>query len=85
MDIENISQIDFFIRSYKNKNLLLEVDNLIIIDANLNSINKFKNSTYQLNEICQNMNTSEMQQTWQNLFNKQVKYSVNRIKEKKQN
>lgn len=85
MDIENISQIDFFIRSYKNKNLLLEVDNLIIIDANLNSINKFKNSTYQLNEICQNINNSEMQQTWQNLFNKQVKYSVNRIKEKKQN
>ena len=85
MDIENISQIDFFIRSYKNKNLLLEVDNLIIIDANLHSINKFKNSTYQLNEICQNMSTSEMQQTWQNLFNKQVKYSVNRIKEKKQN
>lgn len=85
MDIENISQIEFFIKNNKNKNLLLDIDNLIIVDTNLNTINKFKNSTYKLNEVFHNIENNEIQETWQNLFNKQIKYSVNRIKDKKKN
>ncbi len=81
MEVEDLAKIDFFIRTSNIKNSILEVDSLILGDGNTSSLAKFKDAAYKLNEI-ENLNCSlNEKQTWQNLFSKQVKYSVARAKE----
>lgn len=81
MEVEDLAKIDFFIRTSNIKNAILEVDSLILGEGNNSCISKFKDAAYRLNEI-ENLNCNETEQkTWQNLFNKQVKFSVNRAKE----
>ncbi len=83
MDIEDIAKLDLFLRTNNGNKTLLDIESLIIAEGDSQAINKFKDSAYRLNEI-NNLNVSEeLKQTWQNLFNKQVKYSVNRAKSKR--
>lgn len=82
MEIEDIAQIDLFLRTFGDKSLF-KVEDLIIADGNIEAINKFKEAAYNLNELQNSNAPKELIETWQNLFNKQVKFSVNRAKEKR--
>jgi hypothetical protein len=81
MEVEDLAKIDFFIRTSNIKNPILEVDSLILGDGNTTSLSKFKDAAYKLNEIENIKFSNNEKQTWQNLFNKQVKFSVARAKE----
>lgn len=83
MDIEDIAKIDLFLRSNCGLEHILDVDSLIVVSNDQNSVNKLKDAAYRL----QNLNNpcpETIHKTWQNLFVKQVRYSVNRAKQKNQ-
>lgn len=82
MEIEDISKIDLFLKINQNFQSILDIDNLIIIDNDPNSIKDLKNSAYRLTKIENDNNNDELFQTWKYLFSKQVKFSVQRAKEK---
>lgn len=81
MEVEDLAKIDYFIRTSTIKNSILEVDSLILGDGSTSSLAKFKDAAYKLNEIENHNCSSTEKQTWQNLFGKQVKFSVARAKE----
>ena len=80
MEVEDLAKIDFFIRTSNIKNPILEVDSLILGDGETSSLAKFKDAAYKLNELDNNKGSATDKQTWQNLFGKQVKFSVARAK-----
>ncbi len=80
MEVEDLAKIDFFIRTSNIKNPILEVDSLILGGCDTSSLSKFKDAAYKLNEIDNNKVNETEKKTWQNLFGKQVKFSVSRAK-----
>lgn len=82
MDIEDIAKIDLYLRIKNGKEHILDTNALIISDNDPQAVNKLKDAAYRLNEI-KNDASEEVQQTWQNLFSKQVRYSVSRAKNKR--
>lgn len=82
MEIEDIAKIDLFLRSKNGLENILDVENLIIASGDPNCINKLKDGAYRLHSL-DNPGPDEIKQTWQNLFTKQVRFSVNRAKIKK--
>jgi hypothetical protein len=82
MDIEDIAKLDLYLRSQKGLQHILDIENLIIVDNDPNSVTKLKDAVHRLNEI-DNTAPQEIKETWHNLFNKQVRYSVTRVKQKK--
>lgn len=82
MEIEDIAKIDLFLKSQNGLNNILDVENLIIAAGDPNCINKLKDGAYRLHTL-DNPSSDEIKQTWQNLFTKQVRFSVNRAKHKK--
>jgi hypothetical protein len=83
MDIEDIAKIDLFLKLKNGTQNILDIDDLIIADNDSQAIQKLKESAYRLNEIDTSYSPEELFLTWQNLFTKQVRYSVNRTKIKK--
>jgi hypothetical protein len=82
MEIEDITQIDLFLRSKNGLQHLLDIDALIVVSNDQDSVTKLRDAAYRLNEIT-SQTAEPLKQTWQSLFSKQVRYSVNRAKEKK--
>lgn len=84
MEIEDIAKLDLYLRSKNGRQHLLDTESLIIADNDANAVNKLKDAAYRLNEI-DNSAPDEIKQTWQNLFSKQVRFSVTRAKNKRKN
>lgn len=82
MDIENIAKLDLFLKSQNGFQNIYDIDNLIVSENDQNSATKLKNAAYNLQNI-KNISTEEVRATWSNLFGKQVRYSVNRVKQKR--
>lgn len=83
MEIEDIAKMDLCLRLQDGRQNLLYIDALIIADNDPQSVNKLKEAAYKLHEI-EGINASEeIKQTWNNLFTKQVRYSVTRAKDKR--
>ena len=82
MDIENIAKLDLFLKSHNGFHNIYNIDNLIVTENDQNAATKLKNAAYNLQEI-QNVSIEEIKATWSNLFGKQVRYSVNRVKQKR--
>lgn len=82
MDIENIAKLDLFLKSQNGFKNIYDIDNLIVTENDQNSATKLKNAAYSLQSL-QNIATEEIRATWSNLFGKQVRYSVNRVKQKR--
>jgi hypothetical protein len=60
----------------------LDIDSLIIIENDQNAATKLKDSAYRLQNLA-NPTAEEIKATWSNLFGKQIRYSVNRVKQKR--
>lgn len=82
MDIEDIAKIDLYLRAQNGSQHLLDVDDLIVADNDTYAVTKLKDAAYRLNHV-NNPAPEEIRATWTNLFSKQVRYSVNRVKQKK--
>ena len=83
MEIEDIAKLDLYLKAKNGKTHILDVESLIIADNDSQAVTKLKDAAYRLNEI-ESLNVpSELKQTWQNLFTKQVKFSVSRAKNKR--
>lgn len=82
MEIEDIAKMELFLRSKNGLENILDVENLIIASGDSNCVNKLKEGAYRLYSL-DNEGPDEIKQTWQNLFTKQVRFSVNRAKQKK--
>lgn len=82
MDIENIAKLDLFLKSQNGFQIIYDIDNLIVTENDQNAATKLKNAAYNLQNI-PNVSTEEIRATWSNLFGKQVRYSVNRVKQKR--
>jgi hypothetical protein len=82
MDIEEIAKIDLYLRAKNGLQHLMDVEALIIAEQDTNAVTKLKDAAYRLNDV-NNPAPEEIQATWANLFSKQVRYSVNRAKQKK--
>lgn len=82
MDIEDIAKLDLYLRLKNGLSHILDVESLIVVENDPNAVNKLRDAAYRLNEIA-NPAPEEIKQTWQNLFTKQVRYSVTRAKNKK--
>ena len=82
MDIEEIAKIELFLKSQQGLDNLLNVEKLIVVEKDENAINKLKDGAYKLHSL-DNSSSQELKETWQNLFTKQVKFSVNRAKNMK--
>jgi hypothetical protein len=82
MDIENIAKLDLFLKKQNGFQNIFAVDNLIVIENDQNAAKKLKDAAYLLQNI-PNTTTEEIRATWSNLFGKQVRYSVNRVKQKR--
>jgi hypothetical protein len=83
MEIEDIAKLDLYLRSKNGRQHLLDTDSLIIADNDAQAVNKLKDAAYRLNELDSSVVPEEIKQTWQNLFTKQVRYSVSRAKNKR--
>lgn len=83
MEIEDIAKIDLYLRMKNGKQNLLQTEALIIIENDQQAVNKLKEAAYKLNEINNTNVPEEIKQTWQNLFTKQLRFSVARAKEKR--
>lgn len=81
MSIEEIAQIDLFVRT-AGSGFLFDIDLLIISDEDPNSVVKFKNAVSRLMQLAEIEAEPNLKETWQNLFSKQVRSSVNRAKQK---
>lgn len=82
MDIENIAKLDLFLKTQNGFQNIYDIDNLIVTENDQNAATKLKNAAYNLQSI-PNPSTEEVRATWSNLFGKQVRYSVNRVKQKR--
>ena len=82
MDIESIAKLDLFLKSQNGFQNIYNIDNLIISENDQNAATKLKNAAYNLQGIT-NVSVDEIKATWSNLFGKQVRYSVNRVKQKR--
>lgn len=82
MDIESIAKLDLFLKSQNGFQNIYDIDNLIVTENDQNAATKLKNAAYNLQNI-PNASTEEIRSTWSNLFGKQVRYSVNRVKQKR--
>lgn len=82
MDIEDIAKIDLYLRAKNGLQHLTDVDALIIADNDSNAVTRLKDAAYRLHEV-NNPAPEEIRATWTNLFSRQVRFSVNRAKQKK--
>lgn len=82
MDVDKIAKLDMYIRTKNGSQNILDIDSLIVSDIEPQTILKFKNSAKRLAEYDVDHVEEELKETWKNLFNKQVKYSFNEIKNK---
>lgn len=82
MDIENIAKLDLFLKNQNGFQNIYAIDNLIVTENDQNAAKKLKDAAYLLQNI-PNLSTEEVRATWSNLFGKQVRYSVNRVKQKR--
>ena len=78
MNIEEIAQIDAFLRQQQGTQNILDLDALIVTKDS-SSVLKLKEAAQRLNLITTPA-TEEIKHTWKNLFTQQVKYSVTRAK-----
>lgn len=82
MDIENIAKLDLFLKNQNGFQNVYAVDNLIVTENDQNAAKKLKDAAYLLQNL-PNPSTEEVRATWSNLFGKQLRYSVNRVKQKR--
>ena len=82
MEIEEIAKLDLYLKYKNGTQNMLDIDSLIISDNNNDSVNQLRDAAYRLNEI-NNTASEELKNTWQNLFTKQVRFSVARTKNKR--
>lgn len=81
MEIEDIAKIDLFLKQKNGLDNLMDVENLIIASGTPDAIGKLKDGAQKLHKISASAPApSELKETWHNLFTKQVKFSVNRVK-----
>lgn len=79
MEIEDIAKIDLFLKQKNGLENLMDIENLIVATGTPDAVNKLKEGAYNLHNISSPA-PQELKETWQNLFTKQVKFSVNRVK-----
>lgn len=79
MDIEDIAKMDLYLRSNNGRQNLLDVEALIIIKNDTASLSKFKDAAYRLNTVDHSA-AEDLKASWQNLFSRQVRFSVDRAK-----
>lgn len=87
MDIEQITFIENFLKENGGIETILNIEKLIVVSDDFESVNKLKESAYliqKFNENFSNTQNSEekinLKETWTNLFSKQVRFSVERVK-----
>lgn len=79
MDIEDIAKMDLYLRSNNGRQNLLDIEALIITKDDTASLSKFKDAAYRLNSV-DHTGAEELKASWQNLFSRQVRFSVDRAK-----
>lgn len=82
MDIENIAKLDLFLKNQNGFQNMYAIDNLIVTENDQLAAKKLKDAAHLLQSI-PNAASEEVRATWSNLFGKQVRYSVNRVKQKR--
>ena len=82
MEIEEIAKLDLYLKYKNGTQNMLDIDSLIISDNNNDSVNQLRDAAYRLNEINKTA-SEELKNTWQNLYTKQVRFSVARAKNKR--
>ena len=82
MEIEDIAKLDLFLKSQNSFQNMYDIDNLIVIKNDQNSVLKLKDAAGRLQRLDIN-SAEEIKATWNNLLGKQVRYSVNRVKLKR--
>lgn len=84
MEIEDIAKLDLFLRQHSGTQNILDIESLIVTDNEPNSVTKLKDAVHRLNALnkLENNEIEDLKNTWKNLFEKQVRLSVNRTKEK---
>lgn len=82
MDIEDIAKLDLYLRSNNGRQNLLDIEALIITKDDTASLSRFKDAAYRLNSV-DHSGTEELKASWQNLFSRQVRFSVDRAKKEK--
>lgn len=84
MEIEDIAKLDLFLRQHSGTQNILDIEALIVTDNEPNSVTKLKDAVHRLNSLnkLENNELQDLKETWKNLFEKQVRLSVNRTKEK---
>lgn len=85
MEIEDIAKLDLYLKSQDGIQNIFDVDDLIVIKNDTASLSKFKDAAYRLNNLDYSA-AEELKISWQNLFSRQVRYSVDRAnnRDKKQ-
>lgn len=84
MDIEEIAKLDLYLRAKNGLKQIMDIEALIVIENDQNAVSKLKNAAYTLSQT-DNIASEEIKNTWANLFSKQVRFSVNRAKQKQKN
>jgi len=82
MEIENIAKLDLFLKNQNGFQNIYDIDNLIVVENDQSAATRLKDAAYRLQNI-PNISNEEIRATWTNLFGKQVRYSVNRVKQKR--
>jgi len=84
MEIEDIAKLDLFLRQHSGTQNILDIESLIVTDNDPTSVTKLKDAVHRLNALnkLENNELQDLKETWKNLFEKQVRLSVNRTKEK---
>lgn len=81
LSTENIAKLNLFIQSKDGLTNLMDIENLIVIEKDAQTITEFKASATRLNKQKIKADPT-ITDIWDNLLKEQIVYSVNKIKRK---
>ncbi len=82
IDIEDVARMDLFLRSDDGLKNILNIESLIVVENDQDSVNKLKKAVAELMPIKDRM-PDDIKDEWERIFVKQVRMSVDRAKKKK--
>lgn len=82
MELEQIIKIDLYLKAKGGVKSLMDIDHLMVASDDKDAVNKIKASAASLMKVEQYVD-SELLELWKDLFKKQVRSSVDRVKNSK--
>lgn len=79
MELEQIIKIDLYLKAKGGVKALMEIDHLMVVADDKDAVNNIKTAAASLMKVEQYVD-AELLELWKDIFKKQVRSSVDRVK-----